>query len=306
MLRIRPLAHCYFGSNPTLSAIQIQLKYGAIPHFTRNVEQSDGLKFAKECEEPRKTANGDGGTIVGHRLGVRPRVPRPLQILAFLSRMDVVNKGPAAVWDTVALLTLFNSINQTGDIPGNLKVQKVAFLAELAGQRSNLRVAHFRFFRYTNGPYSAQLTKHVGNLEEAGALTRNRVLTARGKYLLDYAAAEIKASKAASDAVDILTSVGTSNANLSGTELMHRVYDMKVPVVDWNNQKCRVLDIPHFTDILDPVRDINLQEIEPFDSDTLDEFQAELGMDLEKIDRDSLHVKRAAAAALKRVATACP
>ena len=62
------------------------------------------------------------------------------------------------VWDTVALLTLLDAVNEVGRVEGNLKPQKLAFLAELEGAANrNLRTAHFRFFRYTFGPYSGQL-----------------------------------------------------------------------------------------------------------------------------------------------------
>lgn len=211
----------------------------------------------------------------------------------------------AIVWDSVAVLTLLDAVNKKGLVNGNLMLQKVGFLAELEAARQHLRVARFRFFRYNLGPFSAELANAVAALESKGIITKRRVLTPRGRYVLEYAADSIAQSQDASRSVELLNEVGQKHGNKTGEDLKEYVYGLKVPVADWNGMEGRVRDIPMFTDILDPARDPHLVDVQPFDSDTAEELAAELEMADDVLDEGSAAFRRTINDAMKRASQAC-
>src|SRR5208282_4992798 len=90
-------------------------------------------------------------------------------------------------WDIVSVLRLFDRASKIAPIDGNLKIQKLAFIYELRGQEKNFKAAHYRFFRYTLGPYSKTLANDVLELKRFGFITStSNQLTARGKFVLEY------------------------------------------------------------------------------------------------------------------------
>jgi hypothetical protein len=208
--------------------------------------------------------------------------------------------SPATIWDTVALLTLFDTVNKVSRVYGNLKAQKLAFLAELAAEHENVRVLHYRFFRYTFGPYSGQLATWIERLEKKDILTSGRLLTKRGRYVLDYAAEAVSESTRATTALDVMRETAKKFGRRSGVALKDYVYGLTVPVLDLNGETRRVRDIPLGLDIIDPSRDPNLAEVSPFDGDALEELSAELAMNHELLRPDSHAYKRTVSESLRR------
>lgn len=213
--------------------------------------------------------------------------------------------SPKVIWDTVALLTLFDEANKVGRVDGALKIQKLPFLAELEGQRRNLQIAHFRFIRYHYGPYSALLQRFVEELQGPLLTTSNGTLTSRGRYVLETARACIAQSKQASEAVEVVKTIAGQYGAMSGTALKNAVYRMRVPVRDLGGSVMMVKDIPYCFQIIDPEMEPNLSPIEPFDPETLQDLQAELAMSDSVLDRSRPEYKRTISDALKRAELAC-
>ena len=166
-------------------------------------------------------------------------------------------------WDQFVLLDLFGAVSAVDIVGGNLKAQKLTFLLELYALRKSSVVGHYRFFRYQMGPYSPDLANDIRELETEELLSRSgRHLTPRGVFLHDYVA-EMLSGNADLQMVTTLTSeVATSFGKKSGAALMNMVYGMRVPVFDLGREM-KVLHIPSFLDILDPVHTPNLREIQP-------------------------------------------
>jgi len=208
-----------------------------------------------------------------------------------------------SLWDTVALLNLFQSVTTFGgQVDGALKAQKLTFLAELKAKERHLRAGHFRFFRYTFGPYSGHLATSIGQLERAGVVTKSGLVTKRGRYILDYAREDIGRSERALEAVDVIRSTGQKFAKKTGTALKEYVYTLTVPVAELGDKPMRVKDIPIGFDIIDPAREVDLEEVGYFSEDVLEEIGAELSMPAEKLRANDPSYRRTVTEALKRAA----
>ena len=208
--------------------------------------------------------------------------------------------NPTAIWDTVALLTLFDSVNKISRVDGNLKSQKLVFLAELEGQQHHLKAAHFRFFRYTYGPFSHQVANKIDALESRQVLTPGHLLTKRGRYILDYVSEFVEASHRASEATQILRDVAHKFGRKTGAQLKEYVYGLKVPVIEFGNRPRKVRDLQIGVDILDPSRHLDSVEVMPFDDETLEELRAELEMPPGTLNPNSPGYKRTISEALRR------
>lgn len=185
------------------------------------------------------------------------------------------------LWDEVFLLNLFScSPSEPFD---NLKVQKVVFITENEARGERLAAANFPFFRYNLGPYSKELANDVRKLEDFRFIDpETRELTARGKYVVDYVAEEIKESKDALYVLGILHEACAKYANWRSPALVNHVYGMKVPVFAFGYQEMSIRDIPHCTDILDPQRE-DLKSIQVFSPQLMEDLQAEFSMSPEDL-----------------------
>jgi len=197
------------------------------------------------------------------------------------------------LWDLTAILFLFDCISDVSSIDGNLKIQKLGFISEVRGLENKLRTMHYKFFRYTYGPYSKDLANDVGFLKERGFLTSDNRLTSRGSYLLKLLVPEAEKNETAATSLHILNSVCSDYGKQSGIELKRKVYDMVVPVVDYSNCPLKVRDIGLFTDILDPNLTNDSQEIEAFSDDILNEVKEELAISAEELDPRNEAVRNA-------------
>lgn len=205
-------------------------------------------------------------------------------------------------WDLAAVLCLFDRANTIAPIDGNFKIQKLGFISELRGQEVALRAAHYKFFRYNHGPYSKDLANDVGFLKERGFIDNLNRLTNRGRYLVDYIKPEIAGNERSAASIGIINEVCDEFARFPGIELKHRVYEMSVPVIDYNNCRLKVKDIGFFTDILDPVRMADLKESANFPDDTLDDLKREFCIPPETLDPANESVKAEALNFLQRIA----
>jgi uncharacterized protein YwgA len=204
-------------------------------------------------------------------------------------------------WDLTAVLYLFNRANTIAPIDGNFKIQKLGFISELRGQEAALRAAHYKFFRYNHGPYSKDLANDVGFLKERGFIDNFNRLTDRGKYLIEYVRPEIAANELSAASIDIVQEVCDEFARFAGIELKRMVYEMSVPVIDYNNCKLKVKDIGYFTDILDPLR-LDLKESANFSEDIIDDLKNEFCIPLERLDPSNETVRAQTLDLLQRIA----
>jgi len=198
-----------------------------------------------------------------------------------------MRKEPQVFWDAIALLNLLKAANEAGRADGNTKLQKMTFLSELKGKEEGLRTAHYRFFRYTYGPYSPTLSGDVERLEELGFITKSsRKLTKRGEFLVEYVSDAIRHSATAVRAIDIIQEIAKTYARSTGTSLMNRVYGMTVQVHDLGGDLRKIRDVPMFLDILDPECE-PLNEVQPFGDELLHDLKAEFAIPPENLELSS-------------------
>lgn len=206
-------------------------------------------------------------------------------------------------WDLYSVLKLFEVLNEAGRRADNLKIQKLTFLHELKGQSEGLRSAHYKFFRYTYGPYSKILAQDVEFLEERGLITKTtRQLTKRGQFLLEILVDEIQ-SAGAKRAVELIEATTREYAKLRSSRLVDRVYAMEVPVVDLGGKRVKVRDISTFLDILDPLHS-DLADIDGFNAETVELIKEELEIDPADLESTSPSYKASVADALERMQAA--
>ena len=205
-------------------------------------------------------------------------------------------------WDKFVLLRLFREISSAS---GNLKAQKLVFLAQLQGQQTGIALSHFRFFRYQLGPYSAFLANDITALEGVGVVTKStKRLTNRGQFLHDYILGALKddgREGLATAALGIVDGIARRYGGRTGRSLMDHVYGLNVPVVDYGGQRVLVAEIPTGLDILDPAHTDNLEDIQPLPPDLINDIQSELAIPAERLRPDHPSMKRTIRQALSGV-----
>lgn len=197
------------------------------------------------------------------------------------------------------------SVTGLGSHPDNLKLQKLAFLFELRGQERRLRVGHYKFFRYRLGPYSKVLARDIERLEDLGFVTKaSRRLTARARFLLEYARPEIDQAALARDAMLLLDGVAREYGKIESPRLVDMVYAMEVPVYDLGGQAMKVRQIESFLDILDPLH-TDLGNVVPFSEDLAEVFREEMLLRPESLDPASASYKAVVKDALEKMNRLC-
>ncbi len=179
-------------------------------------------------------------------------------------------------WDYVFLLNLGKCVDEPLD---NLKVQKITFISEdRARQEDRLKAANFPFFRYNQGPYSKELATAVNALESLGFIDpETRQPTERGLYLLDYVQEFVDQSTPAQRALRILEETCKKFRNVKSSKLVDTVYEMRVPVAQYNGQIMKVRDIPKCVDIILPGSE-NLSDFSLFPPEALEELREEFSL----------------------------
>jgi uncharacterized protein YwgA len=186
-------------------------------------------------------------------------------------------------WDRLVLLRLFQAVSKRSRVDGNLKAQKLVFLVELKAHRDGIKGAHYKFFRYQLGPFSADLANDVRRLEDLGLVTKStRALTDRGRFLHDYVFGALQNAGQDSDTkttLGIVEQVASDYGQKSGKALMNLVYGLTVPVFDLGGRPKKVRDIPPFLDILNPVFTPELGEVQPLTDELMADIDSELAID---------------------------
>jgi len=207
------------------------------------------------------------------------------------------------IWDYIATLKLFETVDRISSIDGNLKVQKLSFITELEGIRAQFAAMHFKFFRYNQGPYSKELANDVQYLIGREVITAGKRLTKKGHFILDYIAPEVSHSQKASEAFSIIENVANQYGKKSGPRLVDLVYKMIVPVYDLGGEEMRVEDVGLFTDIFVPMAQ-TLTEVDVLNADMIADIEQELALPLEALNPSNPEYQRTVNEALERVRVA--
>lgn len=202
-------------------------------------------------------------------------------------------------WDAFAVLNLFRAANNIGSIDGNLKIQKMGFIVEERGQEQNLKAAHYPYFRYNNGPFSKDLANDVLRLKDMGFITRANQLTRRGSFLVEFVGLNADIKGRSLEALNIAENVAKEFGKHSGSQLTNIVYGMVVPVIGRDNERIQVKDIGHCTDIIDPLEDAQMAELELFSDDLIEDLKEEFKIPLEKLDPKNQQVHDHAVGAIE-------
>lgn len=170
----------------------------------------------------------------------------------------------------------------------NIKAQKLTFISEIEGAKQNLIAAHFPFFRFTYGPYSKELANEVRFLETLCFVdSESRELTDRAKLILRYIQPEIEKSEVAQIVLRIVDEVCEEYKRFeSFPTLVNLVYEMVVPVVDWDNTPTRIKDIPECVDILRP-DSLQAREVLPLPWDLIEDLKSEFSLSMDELGLDS-------------------
>ncbi len=204
-------------------------------------------------------------------------------------------------WDYIATLLLFNSVNNVGTVDGNLKIQKLPFIIEFRGLEKGLKTLYLKFFRYTWGPYSKELSKDIEFLTKAEVITSSKKLTKKGHFLLDYFLPEINANPTGKETLNIIDEVVKEYGKKSGPRLKDIVYEMKVPVYDLGNELKKVRDIDFFLDIFVPTECPNLKDTMIFSPESLSVIEEELKLPLSALDPSSRDYQKTVKGASRRI-----
>jgi hypothetical protein len=163
-----------------------------------------------------------------------------------MTRRNESDRAVDAVW-------LLHFLRGASPILGRTKVQKVAFLVQLRLRDLGLKGPHFKFFRFTNGPFSRHLWDTFDELAEAGFVKRQTFeLTQRGQFLHELALAVLKDVPDSLRALEASERVLRGCRKYTGQQLMERVYDLKVAPDEAPDRPVKIRDMPTFLDILCP------------------------------------------------------
>lgn len=205
-------------------------------------------------------------------------------------------------WDRLVLLRLFQAVSERSRVDGNLKAQKLVFLVELKAHKQRIKAAHYKFFRYQLGPFSADLANDVRCLEDLGLVTKStRALTDRGRFLHDYILGSLASDAGTKSALNIVEQVASEFGQKSGKALMNIVYGMTVPVFDLGGREKKVRDIAVFLDILNPVFTPELEEVQPLSDDLIADIEAELALDPDRLEPNHPTFRQTVRRALEKV-----
>jgi hypothetical protein len=167
------------------------------------------------------------------------------------------------VWDAVALILLFDEVNKKSSVDGRLKIQNLTFLLELTGQERGLRMAHYRFLRYTHGAFSPTLAADVKKLHGLAFFSgAGNVLTKRGRFIVDYVSDWVSSSATGTKIHDLVAEIARKYGKLSGTALRDLVLSMTIPVAEHSERLEKLADVPILVDLLDPERKSGLSEVD--------------------------------------------
>jgi uncharacterized protein YwgA len=159
-------------------------------------------------------------------------------------------------------MLLLDEVSKKSPVDGRLKTQNLMFLFELKGQECGLRMAHYRFLRYTHGPFSPALAEDVKKLHELEFLSgAGNVLTKRGRFIADYVSDWVSSSSSGRKTHELVVEIAKKYGKLSGTALRDLVLAMNIPVAEHSERIEKIADVPILVDLLDPERKSGLTDV---------------------------------------------
>jgi hypothetical protein len=136
---------------------------------------------------------------------------------------------------------------------GRTKVQKTTFLIELKLREQHLIGPHFRFFRYTNGPFSREVWDTFDDLANRGFVQKSNFdVTERGQFLLDLIVPPLREIPANEPVFAYMDGVLDDCKGKYGATLMRHIYDLEVAPDELPGERMKIADIPMFVDIIRP------------------------------------------------------
>jgi len=159
-------------------------------------------------------------------------------------------------------MLLLDEVNKRSPIDGRLKTQNLTFLFELKGQACGLRMAHYRFLRYTHGPFSPTLAEDLKRLHELEFFSgAGNVLTKRGRFIVDYVSDWVSSSSLGRKTHEIVVEIAKKYGKLSGIAIMDLVLAMNIPVAEHAERLEKIADVPILVDLIDPERKSGLTDV---------------------------------------------
>ncbi len=203
------------------------------------------------------------------------------------------------MWDSVALMLLFDEVNKKSIVDGRLKIQNLMFLFEVKGQEHGLRMGHYRFLRYTHGPFSPTLGEDVKKLHELAFLSGARnVLTKRGRFVIDYVSDWVSSSADGTKTHDLVAEIAKKYGRLSGAALKDLVLSMTIPVAEHSERLEKIADVPILVDLVDPERKNGLSDVR-FPASLVSELTEEFALDPKVLNPSSASYVKSVRKALK-------
>jgi uncharacterized protein YwgA len=196
-------------------------------------------------------------------------------------------------------MLLLDEVNKKSPVDGRLKTQNLIFLFELRGQECGLRMAHYRFLRYTHGPFSPTLAEDVKKLHELEFFSgAGNVLTKRGRFIVDYVSDWVSCSSSGRKTHEIVVEIAKKYGKLSGTALRDLVLAMNIPVAEHSERLEKIADVPILTDLLDPERKSGLSAVR-FPNSLSRELVEEFALDPNALNPSSASYNQSVRKALK-------
>jgi len=155
----------------------------------------------------------------------------------------------AEIIDNSIVLTYV--LQHAAPLYGRTKLQKCMFLTELALEKHRLTASHFRFYRYSYGPFSRDVWDSYDWLSERGFTTRPHLgLTERGSFLLSLIE-ELKKEPENQTIFEIVDSALKECRLRTGLDLLNYAYGLKVQPPNWDHAE-EIARIPIGVDLIIP------------------------------------------------------
>jgi uncharacterized protein YwgA len=172
------------------------------------------------------------------------------------------------VTNILLILYLIDQANAKGQVEDELKLQKLAFLAEKDLVRRRLKALSYNFFRWLKGPFSKNLRIDFSLLAQCGFLrtdTDKIELTEKAKEILNECQHLLDTNEHFLRSINAITE---QYSRLSPDKIKETVYDMEI-MVPKVRQIMTIKDIPMRQLILFKMSDDKAKAIFDIDASTL-------------------------------------
>jgi uncharacterized protein YwgA len=161
--------------------------------------------------------------------------------------------------DNAMLLSLWAQAQKytgTETVGDRLKLMKLAFLAAYRLYLDRVKAFNLRFYRYTHGPYTGQVSDNWADLGAFGLLVEDELfnVTEEGMRLAEHFTQEVLGLEENKPIRHVLDSVIEEFAGLDTNHLLDKVYAMRCYTLDSPGRARSIKAIPQgrvFTNILE-------------------------------------------------------